>query len=240
MPESSQQSGSGDWGAAGLLNDTSRGSDPAASPTAGAFYNDGAEGDIRGRSENSFPGQEVSLLQERMLVYQGGVTVEVARVEDATARLLAKTAEWGGYLASQNGARLTVRVPAARFDEAFAWLRAQGRVLDEQRQANDVTEEFTDLGIRIDNARRARERLLALLEKAQKVEDMLKIEEQVRRLTEEIERLEGRKKLLADQVAMATLRAQFVAPTAVDRPVAEPSRFDWIRRVGAEALLGRW
>ncbi len=134
-----------------------------------------------------------------------------------------------------------MRVPAQRFEEALAALRAAGRVLDESRHANDVTEEFLDLGIRLDTARKARERLLEVLAKAEKVEDILKVEAELRRLTEEIERMEGRRKYLADQVAMATLSATFQAIAQAPPPPPRPkqrSRFPWINRVGADAMMG--
>lgn len=175
---------------------------------------------------------------ERMRIYQGSITVEVARRDDATAQFLSRVKEWGGYLSQQENDQLTVRIPAGRFDEAFSWLRGLGRVRSESKQASDVTDQYLDLGIRLDNAKKSRERLLVLLAKAEKVEDMLKIEEQLRRLTEEIERFEGQMKRLQDQVALATITARFVAPAAApDRPGGRPSRFAWIRAVGAERML---
>lgn len=175
---------------------------------------------------------------ERMRIYQGSITVEVARRDDVQAQFLEKVGSWGGYLSQQEDNQLTVRVPAARFDEAFAWLHGIGRVRSESKQATDVTDQYLDLGIRLDNAKKSRERLLALLAKADKVEDILKIEEQLRRLTEEIERFEGQLKRLQDQVALATITARFVAPAAApDRPGGRPSRFPWIRAIGAERML---
>lgn len=177
---------------------------------------------------------------DRMLVYRGQMRLEVARVEEALATFVAEVKGLGGYLAQQHGAQVVVRVPAAQFEPVFARLRSMGRVLDESREAQDVTEEFIDVGIRLDNARKSRDRLIELLAKADKVEDMLKIEEQLRRLTAEIERLEGRRKLLADQVAMATITAKFEpsAPIAPAGTVARPSQFEWVRQLGAEQLLG--
>jgi hypothetical protein len=175
----------------------------------------------------------------RMLVHRGEVRVEVARADEAMAEFRERVAAWGGYLQSQHDRTLIVRVPATRFEEAFAWVRAAGRILAESRQAEDVTEEFVDLGIRLDNARKARERLIEVLQKADKVEDILKVEAELRRLTEEIERMEGRKKLLADQVAMATLAATFQAVTEPPARVRarEPSRFRWLNRIGAERVM---
>lgn len=177
---------------------------------------------------------------DRLLVYRGRVRVEVTTPEESARAFLQKVREWGGHLAQQTGATFVVRVPAASFDEAYAWLCAQGRVLDEQREASDVTDEFVDLGIRIDNCRRARDRLLEVLQKATAVEDILKVEAELRRVTEELERMEGRKKLLADQVAMATLEGSF-APKSEPPPARRKprqSRYAWIRAAGPEGLLG--
>lgn len=179
---------------------------------------------------------------ERLLIQRGQVQVEVVRPEDSARDFLAKVKAAGGYLQQQAGATLTVRLPAAEFDAMFTAVKAMGRVLAEQRQAEDVTEEFVDLGIRIDNARKARDRLLEILQKAEKVEDILKVEAEVRRLTDEIERMEGRKKLLADQVAMATLQATFVAkvepaPPPPPKRSRQLSPFDWINETGPETLL---
>ncbi|MFT4841041.1 MAG: hypothetical protein ACI8UD_001046 [Planctomycetota bacterium] len=261
----------------GLVNNASRGqgnggtADSMANPLAGAFFNDGGDGDIRARSENYFlsadddglvdstssasgssatmidsdgdglPDQRVSTAPKkvRMLIYSGQVRVEVARAEDAAKAFLAKVEEWGGYLQQQAGTTVTVRVPAKHFDEAFAAVRDAGRVLSESRKAKDVTEEFVDLGIRVDNARRSRDRLLEVLKLAKEVEDILRVEKELRRLTEEIERMEGRLKFLRDQVSLSTLQAQFqsVAEAPTVRRQRQRSRFGWINRIGADAVM---
>lgn len=207
-------------------------------------------GDVRARSETRYAaldklaeprdaanGDDAAGAEpaERMMIHRGTIGVAVARTDDAIERLLTQVRGWGGYLAERVDTRVTVRLPAARFDEAVASLRAYGRVTHESIEAQDVTKQHVDLGIRLDNARRARERLLALLEKATAVKDLLEIEGALRRLTEEIERMEGELKYLEDQVAMATLTAEFQAVLpASSRGRAPASRFPWINRVGVE------
>lgn len=236
----------------------SRAADEANGPSAGAFYDDGSDGDTMARSEHSFGftsfGQSVfkdtdgdglpdtrlpdpTAPAERMMVYHGAMTLEVARAEDAIAGFLVQVKQWGGYLSAQQDRQLTVRLPAAQFDAAFAALKAMGRVLSESRQADDVTKQFTDLGIRLDNARQGRDRLLALLQKAEKVEDMLAIEKELRRLSEEIERMEGEQKFLADQVALATLQVEFRDVASPQQRRSQPSRFGWINRLGVQRTL---
>ncbi|MBL8753595.1 MAG: DUF4349 domain-containing protein [Planctomycetes bacterium] len=222
------------------LDDVTNGfvaTDPSPRPAEAARAYGNAGFDDFG-SHNAAPIE--SPAQPRLLIQKGEVRVEVARPDDAAREFQAKVAAWGGYLQQQNGAILVLRLPAAKFDEAFTAAKALGRVLGESRSANDVTEEFVDLGIRIDNARKSRDRLVEILAKAEKVEDILKVEAELRRLTEEIERMEGRKKFLQDQVAMATLQLT-LQPVSQPPPVKRSrqwSRFDWINQVGAEQMLG--
>ena len=141
-----------------------RGADAAASPLAGAFFNDGGEGDVRARTENRFDaarwaGADASGTApteptsppavQRLLVQKGDVRVEVARPDDVAREFQAKVIDWGGFLQQQTGNNMVLRLPAARFEEAFAAAKALGRVLGESRSADDVTEEFLDLGIRL-------------------------------------------------------------------------------------------
>lgn len=211
-------------------------------PLTGEGESRGPEGfDLLGPRGESNKSPAAQLQLDRLLIQRGQIRIEVARPEDAMRDYVAAVQQWGGYLQKQVGTTLTIRLPAAKFDEAFALARAAGRVLSESREADDVTEEFLDLGIRLDNAKKSRDRLLEILQKADKVEDILRVETELRRLTEEIERMEGRRKFLADQVAMATLSVGFQATAEAPPPpkrTRQRSRFDWVNRVGADSMLG--
>ncbi|MBL9078457.1 MAG: DUF4349 domain-containing protein [Planctomycetes bacterium] len=227
---------------------TARAAAPAAEPAADAAAAEApadtfgfvARDQAAGGVAMAEPGAPTAAPEaERLLIVSGQVRVEVARPDEVADSFRAQVVAWGGHLQSQSDRTLVVRVPASRFEEAFQWVKSTGRVLGEARQAQDVTEEYLDIGIRLENARRARERLLEVLQKATAVEDILKVEAELRRLTEEIERLEGRQKFLADQVALATLAATFesIAEAPMARRARRPSRFDWINRVGAERVM---
>ncbi|MBI5850515.1 MAG: DUF4349 domain-containing protein [Planctomycetes bacterium] len=189
-------------------------------------------------SDAPSPSLEPRSAKDRKMVRTAELALEVPRADDAVSRCEALIAGKGGWIERKDGAELRCRVPVAVFAEVLAELRAWGRVLRDVVQAEDVTEQHRDLGIRLDNARRSRERLLALLEKADKVEDLLKIESELRRLTEEIESMTAMLQGLESRVALATITVSFHAPQGTDRIARRrPSRFAWINAIGAEHVL---
>ncbi len=176
---------------------------------------------------------------KRLIVYTATFGLLVANLEDAVENFMKKVEALGGYLQSRDNASLTVRVPAAQFKKLLDDLKALGIITEQSINALDVTRQFMDLSLRIDTAEKARQRLLALLERAEKVEDALKIEQEVRRLTEEIERMKGELKLLSEQIAYSTVTVRFLSSAPPPVPVWKRarSRFPWINRVGAEHVL---
>jgi hypothetical protein len=101
----------------------------------------------------------------------------------------------------------------------------------------DVTEQYADLEIRLKNAEAVRQRLEALLAKAGKVEDALAVERELERITQAIEQMKGRLRLLSELVAFSTITANFQA-----RPrdqVGSETRlpFPWLGELGLVPLL---
>jgi hypothetical protein len=114
--------------------------------------------------------------------------------------------ELGGYVVSSNkykskddrlSGMITIRVPAERFDDAFAQLR--GLAIDvpyENTSSVDVTEEYTDLEAQLHNLEATEAQYLSLLEKAETVEDILKVQQQLSNVRGQIERIKGRMQYL--------------------------------------------
>ena len=71
--------------------------------------------------------------------------------------------------------------------------------------AEDVTSEFIDITGRLKTKKDVRNRYTELLNKADKVKDIIEVEEKLRVLQEEIESVEGRLKYLNDRVAYSTI-----------------------------------
>ncbi|WP_437280144.1 DUF4349 domain-containing protein [Sorangium sp. So ce375] len=173
-----------------------------------------------------------------LLVYTADIAMAVFEVGASLGKVEALARDLGGFLARRDDRTITIRVPAARFDEALKRLEGLGDILQRNVVAQDVTEEFLDLGIRIRNARAVRDRLEKLLDKAAKVEESIQLERELARVSSELERLEGRLKFLRDRIAFSTLTVSFqprstesIAPSGPRLPI------DWLNELGLSRLL---
>jgi hypothetical protein len=174
-----------------------------------------------------------------LLIYQAELRLGVFEVEATQRAVITIAKELGGYLAYQDDARVTIRVPARRFQDALEKVEQVGDVNHRNVQAIDVSEEFRDTTLRLRNAEVVRERLEAILARAEKVEDALAVQRELARVTEEIEQFKGKLRYLQDRIAFSTVTVIFEPkPTeqmSVPQVYALP--FPWLDRLGLPTLL---
>jgi hypothetical protein len=107
-------------------------------------------------------------------------------------------------------------------------------VVDEQVQTQDVSEEYVDLESRLRNLRMAEDRLLALYDKAQRLEEVFAVQREITTVRGQIEQAQGRKQAIERRAAMATINLQLRETGAAPRPRAQA---DWSPfRVAGEAV----
>ena len=171
------------------------------------------------------------------IVYTATITMAVYQVQPNLAAVERIAKEEGGYLAIRNDSRITVRVPRARFEQALAQIEKIGDVLHRDVTAEDVTDQYLDLEIRIKNARAMQTRLKQLLEKAA-VKEAIEIEKELARVTQDLELLEGKITLLKDKIAYSTITVAFEGRGAT-LPGASKVRlpFPWLSQLGLVNLL---
>jgi hypothetical protein len=147
---------------------------------------------------------------DRLLVKTAEQRVAVEVVAAAAGAATALAQGMGGFVAGsraegEESAHLELRVPAARLDEALAGLAALGEERARSVSASDVTAEVADLEATLANQRALRDRLRALLARAQKVEEVLQVERELTRLQTEIDAGEARLERLRTGVALSAL-----------------------------------
>jgi len=185
-----------------------------------------------------------------MLVRHGQASIEVRRLDDAVPHIRQAARQLGGFVANtalrngrdeQPSASLELRVPTSQFDVLVGGLKAFGKVESVTVNAEDVGEEYVDLGARVANARRVEARLVEMLaSRTGKLSDVLTVEQELARVRLEIERHDSRLRWLERRASLSTFSITLHEPLAlVDRttngPIAEAFAEAWRRLLGVIA-----
>jgi hypothetical protein len=165
---------------------------------------------------------------ERMIVRSGDVSLVVDDVTQAMQAITQLAAGYNGYVVSSSvygeeedmRGWISIRIPDEKFDQTLADIRGLAiRVEEESTNSQDVTEEYIDLEARLANAEATEQQYLALLDKAEDVEDILRIHDYLSQIRQEIEQLKGRMQYLERTSSMslisASLRPEFSAQSTV-------------------------
>ncbi|MDR2918414.1 MAG: DUF4349 domain-containing protein [Tannerella sp.] len=173
------------------------------------------------QSASSSGGTEISennASLQRKIIKEGNIRFETSNATKTRESILKSVNENNGYLANDNSTSygsstdyyITIRVPADRFDILLEQISSTAKKIDSKDiKALDVTEEFIDVQARINTKKELENRYKEILKQAHKVEDILKIENEIGMLRSDIESLEGRLRYLKDKVSYSTLTVNF-------------------------------
>lgn len=101
---------------------------------------------------------------------------------------------------------IVIRVPHKNFDALVnSFSNGVGAVLSKNISSDDVTEEYTDVSIKLANKKIYLEKYRDMLKTAKTTKDMLEIQENIRALEDEIDVAEGRLRFIDDRVNYSTL-----------------------------------
>jgi len=186
-------------------------------------------------TKNSSPaGNKVG---RRLIIYVADLSLFVFDIDEALEAAGAAAKLKGGWVQRSTTEMLTIRVPVQNFDALLDALLELGTVNSKNIVGTDVSEEFFDLQIRLRNVEALRERFVKLLEQAKTVEDSLKVEKELARVTAEIERFKGRLKFLKDQGMNSTITVIFSKKPDVYRHSRVTLPFGWISGYSIESAL---
>lgn len=144
----------------------------------------------------------------RKMIWNASMDLTVAKerdVEPVVEKARALAEGMGGYASSESTGGLVLRVPNPRLREAMGEIEKLGEVAEKHVSGDDVTSDYQDLEVRIENAKKFQERLRDLAAKSATVEELLAVEKEQARVTTELEQLEARMRGLQSQTTLATL-----------------------------------
>ena len=186
-----------------------------------------------------------------VIIYQG--ELKMMSDEDAIPKTIDRIIDiaesFGGHIASRKDQSVQIKVPSASFRDAMTKIDAIGGIVNRSVTADDVSEEFHDLEVRLVNLRATRARLQEFLAKAPGINEMLTVERELERVAQEIDKGEGRLEFLRTRAAMSaisvalTAKPKPVAPIVADNKPPPPGLrtvdlpIPWLGDVGIDPLL---
>ncbi|MEK6192315.1 MAG: DUF4349 domain-containing protein [Chloroflexota bacterium] len=184
---------------------------------------------------------------DRSIIKTGEITVEVDNVAETTGAVRALALELDGYISSsfqgefEESATLTMRIPADRFDDAIAGIHdLGGDVKSEATREEDVTAAVVDIEARLTNLRAAEVEYRELMERAERIEDILAIQNQLFQVRGEIEAMQAQLEYYNDQADMATLTVS-VIPGAVEQATTDFDPGAIVQEAVAQLVgFGQW
>jgi hypothetical protein len=180
-----------------------------------------SEAPVPDESSAVYRSSEEDTSDVRMVTYTVSLRLDVKDIEETRKLLVEQVNTHKGYIVMETESAITTRIPNAHMENFLTDARTLGKIDYERKTGRDITDQYRDNVIRLDSLKNVRTRYLALLEKANNVNDILTVERELERINTQIEVLEGKIKYAELSVAYSNI-------TVVFREKAKPGPIGWI------------
>lgn len=154
---------------------------------------------------------------DRKLIRNVNLSLQTKEFDTVLDNMSQKIKDLGGYIqdssvwgsssdySSSRSASYTLRIPSDKLDEFIDVVETLGNVTYKNESVDDVTLRYVDVESHKKALETEQERLLALLEKAENVEDIITIENRLSDVRYELENYESQIRLLDNQIDYSTV-----------------------------------
>jgi hypothetical protein len=157
---------------------------------------------------------------DRKIIQVATISVTTETVSENFENVGNIAAAAGGFVSSstfgndgeRQTASITIKVPAASYQDTVGKLRRLGDVAKEDSNTEDITEQFTDLQSRLRNLQATEAQYLDFLENAGNLTEVLTLQDRINITRSEIEQVQGRIDLMSKQTDLATITVHLAPP----------------------------
>lgn len=195
------------------------------------------EPDMAARADAGGPALAPMASPKLKLIYNAEMNVNLRKgdAETFAHRLREQVEAAGGYVTwassgltsgQRPGGSMTVRVPSPRLDGLMAWVAGNAVVTQQQVSSEDISERYVDLEARLANLKAGETRLGEILAgSAGELDQVLRVEQELRRIRLEIEQIEGKKRSWDNQVAFSKLEIRYQVADIYSPQEPQPETF---------------
>jgi hypothetical protein len=183
---------------------------------------------------------------KRMVHYDGAITERSPNPETVVDSAILFIRSIGGVVVSFSSRSAVFNVPVEKFKMVFDSLLTFAEVMNKSISAEDITEQFRDVEVRIKIAKATIERLKALLAKEENDTVKIRLLSEIKALSETVERLTRKREVLKASAEYSTIRFEVLAhhPEAMRYYKHELRGFAWINEMtplnAEERATGRY
>lgn len=168
----------------------------------------------------------------RKLIYTANLAVETREYTQCMDNVNAILQKYGGYVENSQSSGVpegnentmgrvsvvSMRLPVDKYDSAMLELQGLGNLLNKNEYKEDVSRQYVDTEARNKEQKLQRDRLFALLQKADTMENIIALQNEITRLTVLIEQDTAQLNFWDDKVAYSTITVEvreLVTPKSV-------------------------
>ena len=172
----------------------------------------------------------------RLIARTGEIDLRVPDVQKTYAAVSGVAARAGGYVSNSNdnasgatsgayAATLTLRIPAARFEDAMGRLAAlapRDGLLRQRSSSADITDGYHDLQAQLQALQATRAQLLAIMRKAGNIPDAITVLDRLTDVNTSIDSVQGQITARANTVMFSTITVNIAAQPRARRHIVVP------------------
>jgi predicted small secreted protein len=167
---------------------------------------------------------------DRKIIQNASFDIKIKDGDAVVNKLTATVSASGGWVqdVKQSGTKetgrtinMTVRVPGSAYTAITTIIRELGDITQQHEWAQDVTDQYVDLEARIKTTQTHLDQLNKLYAQGGTIKDMMEVENEVARVTADLESMKGRMRVLSNQVDFSTLVINLYEP-GVPAPLDKP------------------
>ena len=214
-------------------------------PESAAFDGSGSSSSSPSASLFDFLTPTAHAQQNSMLVRNGHISVYVDSLSTSKQKIGELLKAHAAQIESENQSdeynntvlRLTIKVPVEKFQTLFdEILKISEKIRNHSVNVEDVLKQYTDIKSRLENKKELQNRLRILVQKAVKITDILEIERELARVSEEIDSSTKIMKQFENDARLSTISVDFSEPKT---QISGPTPLGFIKKLGL-ALLSGW
>jgi len=165
-------------------------------------------------NSETFKGRGVK--EDKKIIKNGKIEYVVNNLSGIEENVSGKVKGFQGDVFSSNLSNnlliINVKIPAEKFEDFLKESASFGKIINKYVSYTDTTKEFYDLKERVENKKIHLDKIRRYLKESKNIDEILKVESEINRVTDELESLEGNYSGLSDKTSYSLLLLEFRLP----------------------------